>query len=150
MTVKPIDKTKISTFRNFLISNYNKLEKKIPKKLNLYLDSRIAPSALNEDFFNEVNYLAPFGSGNNEPKFVIENLKIIKSNIVGNNHIKSVLMGKDGTVFKSFAKNARNTPLESILDSKNKKIFNIAGKISLNEWRGQKNVEFIIEDISIN
>ena len=59
-------------------------------------------------------------------------------------------MGKVGTVFKSFAKNARNTPLESILDSKNKKIFNIAGKISLNEWRGQKNVEFIIEDISIN
>tara|TARA_B100000029_G_scaffold7776_1_gene8202 strand:- start:2979 stop:4727 length:1749 start_codon:yes stop_codon:yes gene_type:complete len=145
-----INKNKISTFRDFLISNYNKLEKKIPKKINLYLDSTIAPSALNEDFFNEVNYLAPFGSGNNEPKFVIENLKIIRSNVVGNNHIKSVLMGKDGTVFKSFAKNAKNTPLESILDSKNKKIFNIAGKISLNEWRGQKNVEFIIEDISIN
>ena len=28
--------------------------------------------------------------------------------------------------------------------------FNIAGKLSLNEWRGQKNVEFIIDDISVN
>ena len=28
--------------------------------------------------------------------------------------------------------------------------FNIAGKLSLNEWRGKKNVEFIIDDISVN
>jgi len=35
--------------------------------------------------------------------------------------------------------------------SKNyKKAFNIAGKLSLNEWRGEKNVEFIIDDISVN
>ena len=33
---------------------------------------------------------------------------------------------------------------------KNKKTFNKAGKLSLNEWRGQKNVEFIIDDISVN
>ena len=29
------------------------------------------------------------------------------------------------------------------------KNFDIAGKLSLNEWRGQKNVEFIIDDISV-
>ena len=34
--------------------------------------------------------------------------------------------------------------------SKNSKTFNIAGKLSLNEWRGQSNVEFIIDDISVN
>ena len=33
---------------------------------------------------------------------------------------------------------------------KNNKIFNIVGKLSLNEWRGNKNVEFIIDDISVN
>ena len=32
----------------------------------------------------------------------------------------------------------------------NKKTFNIAGKLSLNEWKGQSNVEFIIDDISVN
>ena len=30
------------------------------------------------------------------------------------------------------------------------KIFNIAGKMRLNEWRGKKEVEFVIEDISLN
>ena len=33
---------------------------------------------------------------------------------------------------------------------KDKKLFNIAGKLSLNEWQGQSNVEFIIDDISVN
>ena len=75
---------------------------------------------------------------------------MIKSEIVGNEHIKSLLSGNDGSVFKSFAGNAKNTPLESYLNKNNKKKFNIAGKVKLNEWRGKKSVEFIIEDISIN
>ena len=37
-----------------------------------------------------------------------------------------------------------------ILLKKNNKTFNIAGKLSLNEWKGQSNVEFIIDDISVN
>ena len=81
---------------------------------------------------------------------VIENIKVISSNIVGNNHIKSILIGKDGSKFKSFAWNAKNSPMEPLLNSKNKKRINIAGKMRLNEWKGKRNVEFMIEDISLN
>ena len=70
--------------------------------LNLYLDAVIAPSALNIDFFNQIDTLGPFGSGNVEPKFVIENTKVISSSIVGNNHIKVILQGNDGSIFKGF------------------------------------------------
>ena len=98
----------------------------------------------------EINYLAPFGSGNSEPKFVIEDIKVISSNVIANNHIKSILIGKDGSTFNGFAWNAKNTPIEALLSKKNKKKMNIAGKMRLNEWRGEKKVEFMIEDISIN
>lgn len=141
---------KIPIFRDFLIKNFEKSCKDYSKNINLYLDSVIAPSALNEDFFEEVNYLAPFGSGNSEPKFVIENIKVISSNIIGNNHIKSILSGKDGSTFKAFAWNGKNTPLEPFLNKKNKKRINIAGKMRLNEWKGKKDIEFVIEDISLN
>ena len=33
---------------------------------------------------------------------------------------------------------------------KNKQSNNIAGKMRLNEWRGKKKIEFVIEDISLN
>jgi len=145
-----IKEENIPIFRDLLIKNFEKLFSKSSKDLNLYLDSVIAPSALNEEFFSEVNSLAPFGSGNSEPKFVIENIKVLSSDIVGGNHIKSTLIGKDGSVFKSFAWNAKNTPLGVYLNIKNKKEINVAGRMRLNEWKGQKKIEFMIDDISLN
>ena len=145
-----IDNKNINIFKEFLIKNFEKSSANINKNFNLYLDTIIAPSALNEDFYNNVNNLAPFGSGNNEPKFVIENLKVISSKIISENHIRTILIGKDGYKFNGFAWNAINTPLEIILNNKNKKYFNIAGKMKLNEWNGKKNIDFLIEDIALN
>ena len=91
-----------------------------------------------------------FGSGFPEPKFFIENLKPVNSKVVGEKHIKSVLIGPEGSIVKTIAFNAADNELGAYLLKKNNKTFNIAGKLSLNEWRGQKNVEFIIDDISVN
>ena len=115
----------------------------------MYLDSVIAPSAVNIEFYNKVELLSPFGSGNPEPKFVIEDLKTVSGKVVGEN-IKSILIGRDGSSIKSIAFNAIENDLGSFLIKKNNKSFNIAGKLSLNEWKGQSNVEFIIDDISVN
>ncbi len=145
-----IKKENIPLFRDFLIKNFKKSKLSSSKIVNLYLDSIIAPSALNEEFYSEIERLAPFGSGNSEPKFVIENLQVITSDLVADKHIKTVLYAKDGSVIKSIAFNAKDSPLEIYLNKKNKKKFNIAGIMNLNEWRGKKSVEFIIEDISLH
>ena len=144
-----INKKKIPDFRDFLIKNFEKFYITSDKSSNLYLDSIIAPSALNENFYNEINILGPFGSGNVEPRFVIENIKVLSSSIFGNGHIKSLLLGKDGSTFKAFAWNAKNTFLESYLDKNQKKKINIAGNIRLNEWRGKKEMQFNIVDIAV-
>ena len=77
-------------------------------------------------------------------------LKLLKSSIVGEKHIKSLFSASDGSVVKSVTFNAVNTELESYLFAKNLNKINIFGKLTLNEWRGKKNVEFIIDDISVN
>jgi single-stranded-DNA-specific exonuclease len=143
-----IKQKNIEIFREQLIKSYEKNNINLSENYNLYLDSIIAPSALNDDFYQQINSLAPFGPGNNEPKFVIENIKVIASNIVGDNHIKTVLLGSDGFKFRGFAWNAKNTPFEPFLSKRNKKKINIAGKLKMNEWRGEKEIEFIIEDLS--
>ena len=143
--IENIEKFKKFVFKKFLNINENLIVNK-----SLLFDSIIAPSAVNLEFYKKVAILSPFGSGNPEPKFVIENLKTINGKIVGEKHIKSVLIGKDGTSVKSIAFNALESDLGGYLLSKNSKSFNIAGKLSLNEWKGQSNVEFIIDDISVN
>ena len=145
-----IDENKIEEFKDFLKKKFLKIEKNLNKKNILLFDAKISPSALNESFFSEINSLSPFGSGNPEPKFVVENLELLKSSVVADKHIRSLLSAPDGSAVKSIAFNAIKTNLETYLLSKNRKKFNILGKLSLNEWKGQKKVEFIIDDISVN
>ena len=140
----------IDKFKNFVIRRFKNINEDISKEKPIFLDDVISPSAINLEFFNKVALLSPFGPGNPEPKFAIENLKTINGKIVGEKHIKSTLLGKDGSIIKTIAFNSVNKDLGEYLLKKNNKLFNIAGKLSLNEWKGQSNVEFIIDDISVN
>ncbi len=140
----------VEKFKKFILKKFERLSNSKMNIKTLYLDSIIAPTALNLQFYNKVNSLAPFGSGNPEPKFVLENMKSINYKIIKDKHIKSVLVGLDGSSIKSIAFNCVENEIGAYLLKKDKKLFNIAGKLSLNEWQGQSNVEFIIDDISVN
>ena len=140
----------IEIFKDFIFRKFRNINVNLTAEKPLLLDSIISPSAVNLEFYNKVAKLSPFGSGNPEPKFIIENVKTINGKIVGVNHVKSVLMGNDGSAIKCIAFNAAENDIGAYLLKKNNKSFNIAGKLSLNEWKGQSNVEFIIDDISVN
>ena len=142
---KNIKKFKEFVFKRFYASIKNNNNKNI-----YYLDGMISSSALNYEFFKKIEVLSPFGSGNPEPKFLLESVRTIKSQIVGDKHIKSILSSKDGSTIKTISFNSRETDLGHFLLNTKSNTFNIAGKLSLNEWKGEKNVEFIIDDISVN
>ena len=140
----------LETFKKFIFRRFKNINIDLSKDKPLYIDSVISPTAINLEFYSKVNSLSPFGSGNPEPKFIIENVKPVNSKILKEKHIKSVLVGEEGSTIKAIAFNCFDNEIGSYLLKKDNKVFNIAGKLSLNEWRGQSNVEFIIDDISVN
>ena len=144
-----INMKKIEEFKDFVFKKFRSINMNLEDKKKYYFDTEIAASAVNINFFEKINLLAPFGSGNTEPRFLIRDLKVVNSKIVGERHIKSVLIGSDSSNIKTISFNSIDTNLSAYLLKKNSKNFNIVGKLSLNEWRGQKNVEFIIDDISV-
>jgi len=144
-----INMEKINQFKEFVFKKFMSVNMNLEEKKNYYFDTEISPSAVNINFFEKVHLLAPFGSGNAEPRFIIKNLKVLNSKIIAEKHIKSVLLGSDSNTIRTISFNSVETELGSYLLKKNMKNFDIAGKLSLNEWRGQKNVEFIIDDISV-
>ena len=134
-----IQENKINQFREFIFKKFKK--KDINQTENcLYLDSSISPSALNKDFYEKGHKLATFGSGNPEPKFLIEKVKVLKSMVVGEKHVKSILLTRDGSSIKSISFNSLETDLGQFLINNKTNTFDIAGKLSLNEWKGEKNV----------
>ena len=144
-----INMNNFNDFKEFVFRKFKSINMSLEEKKNYYFDVEIAPSAVNIDFFEKVNLLAPFGSGNPEPRFVIKDVKIVNSKTIAEKHIKTVLIGSDSTTLKAISFNSAETLLGSYLIKKNTRPFDIAGKLSLNEWRGERNVEFIIDDISV-
>ena len=140
----------IEVFKEFLIKKYNSLVVEKGSCKTLYLDSIILPTALNVEFYNNINVLSPFGTGNPEPKFLIEDLKLANSNIVANRHIKAIFYNKSNDVVKAIAFNSIGTVLESYLVKNNKSSMNIAGTLTSNNYNGKNNIEFVINDISVN
>ncbi len=145
-----IEESKIEKFKDYIFKKFKKINNDLKNEKPLFLDSIISSTAVNLDFYGKINLLAPFGSGNPEPKFSIENLKSVNNKILKDKHIKSILVGQDGVTIKTIAFNSVENEIGAYLLKKDNKLFNIAGKLSLNEWRGQSNVEFIIDDISVN
>ena len=145
-----IEKDKIKAFKDFIIKRFKTKDNKNLNRNCLYLDSSISASAVNLNFYEKIEKLSPFGSGNPEPKFLIENVKVVKSLVVGEIHIKSILLTQDGSTIKTISFNSFQNDLGQFLLNNKSNTFNIVGKLSLNEWKGEKNVEFIIDDISVN
>ena len=72
-----ISVNKIDEFKEFVFKKFKSINSNLEEKKNYYFDAEIAPSAINVEFFEKVNLLAPFGSGNPEPRFVIRGVKLV-------------------------------------------------------------------------
>ena len=75
-----IKKENIDIFKKFLINIYKK-EKPFLDNKYLY---EISLNAINNNFAEDINILAPFGENNLKPLFLIRNIKIIKPIIIKN------------------------------------------------------------------
>lgn len=140
---------KIDEFKNFLFKQFEKTNLAKDSNNFLYFDAILAPSAVNEDFFQNIEILSPFGSGNSEPIFVLEDVKIIKSTLLSDKHFKVLMISKNGDAIEGISFNSQGGILEGYLSQKYKKKINVVGKITLNEWQGKKKLQFVILDISI-
>ncbi len=145
-----INKNKLEEFELSMINLFNKSGCQSSKENDLYIDTILSASAINEDFFEEIDKLAPFGSSNREPRFVIENIQIIKTILLKEIHIKAICKTDNGLSINLISFNSVNTIIGTyLLNSKNKK-YNIAGRLSLNEWNGKKEVQFLLDDIALS
>ena len=60
------------------------------------------------------------------------------------------MTGKNCEIIRGIAFNSKGGILESYLSKSYKKNIDIAGKTTLNEWHGEKKIEFLIQDIAVN
>lgn len=87
--------------------------------------------------------LEPFGMGNEEPLFCLKNIKILNIQLLSQGkHLKLELMGQHGKISALYFQ--KGSLYEHI---KNLQKISLIGTLSINEFRQQKTMNFIIKDI---
>jgi len=115
------------------------------KSLNTY-DFQLSSSTIKNKLINDINKLKPFGNYNFLPIFLINNLKVIRHDVIKNKHLSVILKTDSGVTIKGICFNCLNTFVGHHLLSYKKKI-NIIAQISENIWNNKKSIQLNIKDL---
>ena len=139
-----LKKNNINLLDDFIQKDYLKKNSKL-NKTSKY-DGELSISAINLKFMKELNRLKPFGNFNHLPFFLIKNVKIIKTEIINNKHVSSVVKPDIGSSVKTICFNCTNNEIGKYLLTYKKKI-NIIAQIHENEWNNKKTIQLNIKDL---
>jgi len=144
-----IEENKIDELKKFLISKFKSSKPNFVQNNFIEIDSILSANAVNEKTYEVVSKLGPFGSGNSEPKFIVEDLSMIKINFENDFLLKALFKNSSGLYLHGVCfKNNKEKVIDYLKNFKNHK-FHLAGKLSCNDWNKQRVIEFIIEDVSL-
>jgi single-stranded-DNA-specific exonuclease len=117
----------------------------------LQIDGALSCAAATVDLCATIDRLGPFGTGNSEPRFVVPNLRIVKADVVGQEHVRCMLTDGGGCGrLKGIAFRVLGSPrgaaLGKALLASQGAGFHIAGHLRADSWQGQTSVQLLIDD----
>ena len=142
-----INKEKIDDLKNFLVTSIKKIISSGAIQNHLYIDSIINLEAADEELISLIDNIGPFGSGNPVPRFLVNNVKLVKVFVVGKNHVSCIFKGGSSKTLKAIAFRTLDDDLGRVLLSSQGKYLHIVGQLRNNKWNGRVEPQLTIEDI---
>jgi single-stranded-DNA-specific exonuclease len=146
LTVAPEN---IPALRQFLNAHLEKAIASAMRTQGLLLDGSLTPSAVTPELVQALNGAGPYGSGFANPRFVVGPVKIIRADLVGQDHIRLFTQGLEGGRLKAVAFRAANTPMGAEFLAANNRRFWLAGRLVCDVWSGRAQAELHVEDGAI-
>ena len=140
-----IEKNKFNEFKNFINLFHNKIVKN--NNIKKYV-SKINLGAVNQNFYNELCLMEPFGPNNQNPVFLIENVSIIKSSVIKNKFVSCILKSKINKSVSAISFNLINSEISKYLLNYKKEI-KILAQIKQKTWNNNKSLQLNILDVVI-
>jgi len=139
-----LNKGNLKDFENYILEDF--LKSKFVNNNIFSYETEVSSLAFNQDFYDDIKKLEPFGTGNSVPTFMLRDLRVIKPMVLNNKHISSILKSKTGFSIKSISFNSINTKIgELLMNYKNN--INVIGQINENIWNNKKNLQLTIRDL---
>ena len=113
----------------------------------LNIDLELPFNQVTWDMYNDIQKCAPFGEGNRPPVFAVRDVRVIGADTMGTSgsHLRLTVVPPEGGMHKlvgfGFGSLAKKIPLGSAI--------NVAYEVEVNEWKGNKDLQFRIVDVQI-
>jgi single-stranded-DNA-specific exonuclease len=109
----------------------------------LHIDLEIAPAEIHPRLADELEGLAPFGTGHPEPLFMLSNIDVLSARLVGGSHMQMRLRPSGNIDFAPlqaiYFNMGPDKPLPQRLDR-------VACHIRWNRWKDHKTIQLVIRD----
>ncbi len=139
-----LKKENLSNFKSFLNNDF--LKNNVSLNDICKYDFEASSSAINKEFYKDIQKMGPFGVGNPLPIFLFKDLRIIKSTLLNSKHISCIFKSKKGFSINSIAFNSSDFEVGKYLLNYRKNL-NVVGQISENFWNNKKTIQLIIKDL---
>jgi len=113
----------------------------------LLLDLAVAPRGLQPDLVETLESAGPFGVGWPGPRVAVGPVRLVKADLVGNDHVRLIVRGDDGASFKAMAFRAAQTDMgQALLHAAGARKLWLAGRARIDDWGSRRAAELHIDD----
>jgi len=114
---------------------------------SLALDLSLSPGGLTPSLVETLEGAGPYGVGWPGPRVAVGPVRLVKCDLVGNDHVRAIVAGADGRSFKAMAFRAAQTELGQTLlhGCKGRQLW-LAGRARLDDWGSRPAAELHVED----
>jgi single-stranded-DNA-specific exonuclease len=114
------------------------------------LDALLAPGGVAAALCDALEAAGPYGAGWPQPHVAAGPVRLLRTGIVGDGHVRGIAAGEDGKSFKWIAFRSAGTDLgQALLESPPDKRWWLAGTIKRDEWNGGNAAEMHLEDAAL-
>jgi single-stranded-DNA-specific exonuclease len=140
----------VEAFRAFIIERLSADVEKARGERALLLDALLAPGGVAGTLCDALDAAGPYGAGWSSPHVAAGPVRLLRTAIVGDGHVRGLGCGDDGKTFKWIAFRSAATPLgQALLSSPADQRWWLAGTIKRDEWNGGNAAEMHLEDAAL-
>ncbi len=141
-----VEEAKLSAFVEFMTKHVVAQMKAGVSSIAHPIDGVLSVNAVTTEFAQMLGELAPYGSGNDEPRFAVVDADVGKADIVGSGHVRCFLTGRTGGRLKAIAFRSADSDLGVGLLNARGRSLHLTGTIRVETWQGRANAQLIIDD----
>jgi single-stranded-DNA-specific exonuclease len=141
-----VRRAKLEVFSAFLARHIEPQRSTVLLASELVADAILSPSGADLKLLDDIERAGPYGAGNPEPLFLMPDMLVVYAGIVGANHVRLRLVGRDGQGIGAIAFRAAETPLgKNLLKARSSRV-HVAGRLKQDDYDGTAKVQFHLED----